>query len=135
MPKIFDHNRFRPDPKPLPKVKVKCDLKKAVKKKVTGEADLFREIWMKRPHVSEISGEPLGDEMCSWMFMHVLSKAQNKYPLFKLLPRNIILGTWEEHHIWDKAPRSEIINDPKWKSMLDLEKQLKEEYKLLTPKK
>lgn len=135
--KFFNPNRFTPDPKKEKVEKPPYNFKAAMgrKKTKTGEADMFKDIWSKRPHVSEISGEPLGDEMCSWMFMHVLSKAQNRYPLFKLFPPNIVLATWEEHDTWDKRPRSEIENDPKWQPLIEAEKILIEEYKRLTPKK
>jgi hypothetical protein len=35
------------------------------------------------------------------------------------------------HGTWDFRPRSEIVNDPRWAKMFELEEQLKEQYKKL----
>lgn len=57
----------------------------------------FMEIWRERPHVSEISGEPLGHAPKSWMFEHLLEKS--KYPELSKVKRNIILCTFAEHEV------------------------------------
>ncbi len=98
------------------------------KPKATGQKEVFEKIWKTRKHVSFISNKKLGDDAYSWFFAHVLSKAQNQYPEFMLNPDNIVLLTQEEHDIWDKHPRSEIIDNPLWKPMFELEARLKEEY-------
>lgn len=140
--RIFTPNIFKSgseDAKPSPKEKKpKTPIARSpIKKKVvaTGEGNLFEWIWNERKHVSFINGEPLGNEACSFMFMHVLSKAQNKYPLFKLYPKNIVLGTWEQHDMWDKGLRSDLKDLPEWKKMFDLESELKKEYSKLKKKK
>ena len=62
------------------------------------QKELFEYIWKTRPHVSEISGDPLypkGHSLWHWQFLHVLSK--QAYPSFKLNPDNIMLATYGEH--------------------------------------
>ena len=55
----------------------------------------FLEIWKKRKHYSELSGDYLGSEALSTYFHHILPKS--KYPEACLDEENIILLTWEEH--------------------------------------
>lgn len=55
----------------------------------------FLEIWKKRRHVSEISGQSLGSEPLTVFFHHILPK--NKYPQAQYDEENIILLTLEEH--------------------------------------
>ena len=55
----------------------------------------FLEIWKKRPHKSEVSGESLGSEPLSIFFHHILPK--EKYPEASLDQENIILLTLDEH--------------------------------------
>jgi len=71
-------------------------------KKKTGEREVFEMIWNEREHKSFLSGKALGT-FCVSYFAHVLSKAQNKYPKFKLYKKNIILLTIEEHHLLDQG--------------------------------
>ena len=118
---------FRPDPKPEKVIKKKKQYQ--WKKKPSGEKEIFLEIWEERPHHSQISGEPIHEATAS-NFMHVLPKAQNKYPLFKLNKQNIVLATDEEHFLWDNM-RYKIINDPKWQWVFQLETSLKKQYKEL----
>lgn len=115
---------FRPDPKPEGKKKEKKPYR--YKRKATGEKEVFDIIWKERPHASQISGTKI-KEPKPINFLHVLPKAQNKYPKFKLLKQNIVLGTDEEHHIWDHNRKS-VENDPKWKWMFELEASLKAKY-------
>lgn len=119
----------KPSPKPLKRVALKK------KKVVTGEGNLFEWIWNERKHVSFINGEPLGNDAMPFMFLHVLPKAQNKFPLFKLYPKNIVLGTWEQHDLWDNGLRSDLKLLPEWKAMFQLEAELKREYSKLKKKK
>lgn len=55
----------------------------------------FLQIWNKRAHKSEISGEFLGSEPLSIFFHHILPK--EKYPEASLDQENIILLTLDEH--------------------------------------
>ena len=64
------------------------------KKKITGELELFKEIWNERAHVSEISGKPIPmfDINC---FHHILTKGA--FPEHRLNKENIIILTRSEH--------------------------------------
>lgn len=115
---------FRPDPKPEKQVKEKKPYR--YRRKPTGEKEVFDDIWNERPHVSQISDEPITEAM-PINFLHVLPKAQNKYPKLKLDKQNIVLGTADEHYTWDHR-RKTILNDPKWKWMFELEATLKAKY-------
>jgi len=55
----------------------------------------FVEIWKERQHVSQISGIPLGKEIMSTFFHHILPK--EKYPELGYDKSNIILLTLDEH--------------------------------------
>lgn len=57
--------------------------------------DFFINIWKKREHRSEVSGEYLGNEPLSVFFHHILPK--EKYPQSALDDENIILLTLDEH--------------------------------------
>ncbi len=73
-------------------------MKKSVVKKpkeVNPMHVFFMEIWKKREHKSEISGEPLGKEAMSTFFHHILPKS--KYPEVAYNESNIILLTLDEH--------------------------------------
>lgn len=61
--------------------------------------DFFYEIWCEREHVSEVSGEYLGEEPLSYFFSHVCSKGA--YTDLRWNKRNIMLMTWAEHRIWE----------------------------------
>ncbi len=120
-------NKFRPDPKPEGKIKTKKPYQ--FKKEPTGEKQVFQMIWNERPHKSQIGKEPI-HEPKPINFLHVLPKAQNKYPEFKLLKQNIVLGTEKEHNQWDHERKS-LKNKPEWQWMFELEESLKIKYKEL----
>lgn len=126
--KIFDgKSPFRPDLKQPPKEKPKPIPMSMKPKKKTGEVELFEIIWKKRPHISFVSRTFLGQDAKAWFFAHVLPKG--KYPEFRLLEKNIILLTKEEHFIWDNCPRSETFKIQKFKKLFELETELLTEYK------
>lgn len=91
-------------------------------RKSSGQAAIFKEIWDERPHVSQISGEYLGEEMNVFFFSHVLSKGA--FPAFKLLKENIWLETPSEHIEWENGDRSH----PKFKEKLKEYERLKRMY-------
>lgn len=122
-----------PDPKPEPTVKKKPVPLRFKPKKKTGEAEVFEYISQTRKHVSFVSGEFLGEDLQAWHMAHVLPKG--KYPLFRLQSANIVLLTQHEHDQFDKQPRSKIKNDPKWKSLFELEAELKKQYSKLSKTK
>ena len=121
----YKPNAFRPDPKPERVLKQKKRYKFI--KKATGEKEVFKMIWDERPHRSQISGKVIS-EATPTNFLHVLPKAKNKYPEFKLLKQNIVLGTAEEHRLWDEE-RESIRDNPKWQWVFELEETLKDKYK------
>ena len=57
--------------------------------------DFFLQIWKKRPHKSEVSGDYLASEPLHVFFHHILPK--EKYPEAGLDEENIILLTLDEH--------------------------------------
>jgi hypothetical protein len=113
------------DPKPEKKEKVKKVYR--YKKKPTGEKEVFEKIWKTRKAFSQILGQFLGEYNVSY-FAHVLPKAQNKYPEYKLNPQNIVLMTLQEHHNWDNARHK--CTGTEWKWVYELEASLKEQYKI-----
>lgn len=125
---------FRPDPKPEPREKKKRKpLKRSplkYKKEPTGERNVFAEILKERGAISQISGTRIGF-MSPANFIHVLAKGQNKFPKFKLYKKNIIIGTWNEHHQYDNGSHEELRKNPLWKWVFKLRDELIEEYKKL----
>lgn len=59
------------------------------------QREMFLNVWKKRKHNSEVSGDYLGSEPMSTYFHHILAK--EKYPDACLDEENIILLTLEEH--------------------------------------
>ena len=90
------------------------------------EKFVFKFLWDTKPHRSFISGDPVQEIPTT--FAHVLPKAQNKYPRFKILAINIVFLTPDEHHLWDNQ-RYKIEKDPElrrqWSKMFFLEDHLK----------
>ena len=85
------------------------------------QREMFLNIWKKRKHYSEVSGDYLGSEPMSTYFHHILAK--EKYPDACLDEENIILLTLEEH--------SNVENDMyKYEEVNERRKQLKIKYKL-----
>lgn len=107
------------------------------RRKRTGEAEVFEEIWSAlEEKICFVCGRQIGEPSAS-NFAHILPKALNKYPLFKLNPNNIKLFCHDSysscHHRFDKEPRS-TLKEPMWQKVFTLEEELKEEYKLLKSK-
>lgn len=101
------------------------------KRKPTGELELMKSMWDNmKEHKSFISGTKI-NEFNVRNFAHVLPKAQNRYPKFKLHPDNIVLLTYEEHFLWDNGVREDLKKLPEWDKMFKLESELIEEYKNL----
>jgi len=57
--------------------------------------DFFLTIWSTRPHICESCGKPLGKEIRSYMFDHLLEKA--KYPEYEFDEDNIFLCCLDCH--------------------------------------
>lgn len=102
-----NHQYLRTDskkPKPISAISKKKQQSKADPLSKS-EIDIFNEIWNERPHISELSGEPLPYEknnMSMWVcqFLHVIPKGMS--PKLRLDKRNIMLGTPDEHNHQDR---------------------------------
>lgn len=93
------------------------------------QIELFKWIMDNRPHVSEISGNPIphlidGNQQ-SWCFMHVLGK--KAFPKFKLYYKNIVLALPEEHTLYDERT-GEARKRPEFDWVFQLADILKQEY-------
>lgn len=102
-------------------------------KKGTGEAEIFAEIAEEREWICFVSSISL-KELTATQFMHVLPKALNKYPLFKLYKKNIQLASDEIHYAWDFWPESKLRADRRFDKLFALQEELIQEYKLLKTK-
>jgi len=71
------------------------------RRKKTGEAALFAEIWSVRPHYCTHCGDWLGHEMRAWFFSHIKSKGA--YPELRLEPDNIQLLCRRCHDRYDNG--------------------------------
>ena len=81
--------------------------KTKLRKPNTGELELFKSIWSKRKHVSELSGVniPIFDINC---FHHLLTK--QAYPEHRLVEENIVILTRLEHR---------AAHDYSWQQLID----------------
>jgi hypothetical protein len=114
---------FLPDPKPIKKIKPKKALKS--KRKKTGEAKLFEEIYIDRLGKCRITGEQL--PLSPICFMHILSKGG--YPRYRLNPKNILLVLPEIHTLYDCGSMEYLISlYPNAKMIYDLKDELRTEY-------
>ena len=89
----------------------------------------FRGIWDERPHVSEVSGEPLGDKFKAVFMSHVLSKGA--FPRFRHYKPNIVLMSFDEHDAWGNSHKQNSEEfKRKFANVLELKERLKREYYL-----
>lgn len=79
-------------------------------RKSTGELLLFNKLWNERPHVSQVSGVPLG-AFDIRLFSHICTKGA--YPSLRLREDNIKMITKEEHDMWE-FHRHKCKEDPRW---------------------
>jgi hypothetical protein len=70
-----------------------------------GQMAMFLEIWEEREHVSQVSGDYLGDMPAPIFFSHILGKGA--FPAFKLRKENIWLVTAKEHIEWEVGDRTQ----------------------------
>jgi len=90
-------------------IKLSLTAKKVVSDGYIQQREMFLDIWKKRAHYSEISGQYLGKEPMSTYFHHILPK--EKYPEACLDEENIILLTLEEHsNVENDMYRYEEVN-------------------------
>lgn len=78
------------------------------KRKITGELELFQEIWNTRAHICEVTGE-LIRRFDIRSFSHILSKGSE--PAARLDPDNIKLVLPEIHEIWETGNTSHPMFD------------------------
>jgi hypothetical protein len=98
----------------------------------TGELNLFHEIWKTRTHKSFLSNKEIEYFNVS-CFAHILPKGENKFPKFKLNPKNIILLIPYEHHLLDNGTieqREKYAkeNNCNWDKIYKLYEKLSDEY-------
>lgn len=122
---------FRPYPKqgPKPKKEPKPLKQSALKKgkKATGQAEVFERIAEEREWYDWITGEKLW-KLTPSNFAHVLPKALNKFPLYKLYDKNIILASDDTHYKIDFWPESKLRKDPMFDKFFQLRDELKAQY-------
>lgn len=91
----FRHKPRKPMSKMSSLLHKKLDKSEEVNRKYSDQLHFFQQIWCKKPHFSELSGEFLGNEPLTVFFHHILPK--EKYPQGALDEENIILLTLQEH--------------------------------------
>lgn len=122
--------------------KLKQEAKKASGKKVsksfvsysykesTGEAEVFLSVWGNSNQRCFVCNKPILYPIAS-NFMHVLAKAPNKFPKYRLYEPNIVLGCHDSetscHHRYDHMPLSTLV-EPIWNPLFNLRDKLKAQY-------
>lgn len=115
---------FRPDPKVYSQPKPKKGLKQK-ERKPTGELAMFREIFLERNGICQITGQKI--EFHPICFGHILSKGA--YSKFRLYKKNIIMCIPGIHEIYDNGSKEYLLSIyPKAKMIYDLKDELKIEY-------
>lgn len=74
-----------------------------VRKKATGELQVFKEIWNERKHICQCCGASVDGRPAN--FSHILSKGA--YPALRLEAQNIMLKCERCHHEWEFGDRSQ----------------------------
>lgn len=105
--------------------------RKTYKRKPTGEATMFYDMWHNTPveeRVSFVTGLPLPDVHTpySYYFSHVLKKGS--YVHFRLYPKNVVFMTFEEHQTWE-TEQYKVRDNPQWAHVFKLKEELQNEYK------
>lgn len=96
--------RERAKNKPRTKVQIK-KVWKPHRRKPTGEAAMFLEIWSQRPHVCVNCREGLGKEPRTFYFSHIIPKGRR--PDLRLNPDNIQLLCFECHRAYDQGTKAQ----------------------------
>jgi hypothetical protein len=106
---VFSHGTCKYHYRYKPKVS-----KKIVVKSEQSQIELFNKVWTSRPHVSELSGDPLdcyyGTSLWFSCFAHCLPKG--RFARYKYLEENIILVTPEEHRLIDQGTADQRLEYP-----------------------
>jgi len=104
-----------------PRKGFKLVIKEPAIRQISEMQEFFLQIWSKRKHYSQVSGDYLGKKPLLVFFHHILSK--EKYPHVKLDEENIILLTLDEH--------INIENDMyKYEEVNKIREYLKKKYEL-----
>jgi len=74
------------------------------RRKSTGEAKIFKEIWSERPHFCQVTGLYLGEELDVRFMSHVMPKSIA--PELRLDKRNIWIVHPDMHYEWDHGNRN-----------------------------
>jgi len=115
---------FRPDEKKYSQPKQKKGLKQK-ERKPTGELALFKEIYLERGGVCEITGAKI--EFHPICFMHILSKGA--YPRFRLYKKNIIMAIADIHINYDGGSKEFLLSlYPKANIIYEKKDELRTEY-------
>lgn len=94
--------------------------------KATGEKLLFVTLWNTRSRFCFISGQ-LIKKFDVQNFAHILPKGA--YPKYRLLDRNIVLMTPENHHKQHSVAKSDLIKQgQRWADFFALQDELRIEY-------
>lgn len=111
---------FNPQPKIYSQPKEKRGLKK--ERKPTGELALFKEIFLERKGVCEITGQKI--EFSPECFLHVLNK--NRWAEFRLDKRNIFMVIFDAHNLYDNGSKEFLLSKyPKAQKIYDRKEELK----------
>lgn len=107
--------------KPRTRIKKLSEKRKERIKGGGSEFKMFCEIWDERPHVCQVTDEPI-KEFSVWNFMHVLAKGP--YGRYRLKKENVLLVLPWVHDKYDNGDRS----DPMFKEVNRLHDKLESEY-------
>ena len=125
-----------------PNAEIVCSTKDGrITEVFSSQYEMFKSIWDNNDHVSYLSGLPIliSENTDLWfsIFAHVLSKAQNRYPEYKLYAKNIVMLTPFEHNLYDqgtimqRAKYAELHNCS-WNKLTALAEELKQQYPTIT---
>lgn len=95
------------------------------KKSHDKEIEMMQKLWLERPHISEVSGEYLGEEFEVSFFAHVLGKGA--YPSLRTNPKNIVIMTFDEHYMLDHQTHR-AKEDPRFDFVFKLKESLIKDY-------
>jgi hypothetical protein len=100
------------------------------KRKVTGELNVFMEIWEERPHVCFITDKEIkAHEVNINCFAHVFPKGA--YPELRLEKKNILLVTPEVHHDQHTMGEEGLKAKYEWDRWINYKQQLRDELKII----
>jgi hypothetical protein len=120
----------------------KLKSKKPIKQNKTSLIKLYEDLIQERGFKCQITGNNLNyfplSSMWRSCFMHILAKGQSKYPHFKTYKKNILIVDPYIHHLYDHGSKDLLIafiGKEKYNFILELQEELKNEYKQLNLEK